>query len=257
MNIVNLGQAGDRRKGGLTEALDAYSTQRKLSTEQQVADTDTARLPILQQEANARTQEAQNSTKTLATRQSELQLELAKLDNTIDNQHKEMSYNLLKGLSSRIISMDPEKRQMFEASPEYKEITKVIKKYNGDFIGNDGKPILLGKEDIIKDELDRRENQIQQKLTQGGFEGLSQGEKDFITYKKSVGSEAIAKAYATATDDIGFKEAQMNGDYDKMHNIVQAYMTKVFPEQGGLAQGLKGGQDQKKSADPKDPLGLF
>ncbi len=257
MNVINLGSPGEQRKSILSDALDRSNENRKLNIAQQGADAETARLPILQQEANARTTEAQNSGKSLDTRKNELSLELAKLTATQDQQHKEMSYKLLTGLSNRMLSMDPQMRAMFEKSPEYDSITKVIKKYNPDFVGDDGKPLLLGKDDIIKDELDRRTNQVQQKVVQGGFDSLTKGERDFITMQKNVGSDALAKVYSAATDDPQFMQAQAAGDVNKMHSIVQSYMTQIFPEQGGLAQGLKAPVSNAQPTSPNDPLGLF
>lgn len=85
-NVVNLGEAS-YRESGISRALKSYNSTRQINIDQQNADTEKAKLAILQQEADARTAEAnariieaKNSTEALELRRRELRLELAKIN---------------------------------------------------------------------------------------------------------------------------------------------------------------------------------
>ena len=242
MRVVNLGNFGQRQESDLSGLPEALG--RGLQ-----AGAEIKRNQLAGQELQQRAKQGAAENRL---QRSKYQMELAKLNAEQQKQGIDMGMKVVEQMSSRALSMDPSMRGVWEQSPEYKQLTKVVKKYAPDFIGEDGKVTLMGKEDLIKGEMDRRANQIEQKIVAGGIESLSPGEKDFITYKKNVGSEALAKVYAAVQDDDRFLDAQDAGDTATMAQIVQEYVATIFPEQGGLKGALK-----RPAVDPNDPLGLM
>lgn len=248
MDVVNLGTFGEKRKSPASGLADALASGVN-------AGSNIKANKLREQELGIRQQEADTNKNELSLRKNQYELELAKMNVQQTKDNAEMGYKLVKDISSRVLGMDESMRGIFEQSPEYKEMTKVIKKYAPDFLGEDGRIMLLGKEDLVKDEMERRVNQIQQKIVSGGFESLTPGEKDFLTSQKNVGTEALAKVYTAASDDPRWMMAQAQGDIQKLSEIVKQYETDIFPNaRGPLASALSRPVQEKQ--DPNDPLGL-
>ena len=248
MNVVNLGEATYRKSplSGLSEALtegvnagtnikNARTAAKNAETNRLQAETDAVYKP-----------------QDIAARKSALALELAKMNRTEEQNNFDNGYKLLTDVSNKADTFaNDTMKEMWETSEQYKELSKVIKKYMGpEFVSADGKINYIGKQTRVEDQLKRIEGQLGQRIQAVGLEGLTQQEKDLVKYFKNPGTEALSKVYTAILEDPEFLDAQDSGDTARMASIVNKYKNEIFQD-----QGLGGGGQGAPAIDPSDPLG--
>ena len=243
MNIVNLGQA-NYEENELSEALKRKGDR----------DYQSGTLDVQRQQNTLRAKELVQKTKqdaaSLRMERSKYQVELAKANQAHSNTDWDNGYKLLTDVSSKAISMDDTTRQMWEKTPDYKELTKVLKKRLGpEFVNESGVINYLGKTDIIKDKLESLKFSYADKKAKGIQ--TTAGEDAMAKLIFNIGPEATAKKIQAVMDDPRFQDAQDKGDAQAMSVIAQQYMNQVFPE-----EGIGASLASENSSNGNDPLGL-
>ena len=243
MNIVNVGP-GTYEENELSAALKRGSERRY---NQGVLAANQQSNVLRSQEL---AQKGKHDAASLRMERSKYQMELAKANKAQENTDWDNGYKLLTDVSAKAISMDDTMRQMWEKTPDYKELTKVLKKRLGpEFVNETGVINYLGKTDMIKDKLESLKFMYADKKQKGI--ATTPGEDAMAKLIFNVGPEAAAKKIQAIMDDPRFQDAQEIGDTQTMSRIAQQYMNQVFPD-----EGMSAALAPTEASNSNDPLGL-
>lgn len=236
MAVINLGTFGDRRESELSGLSTALAQGLQVGTGMREARV---------REETLKATLAQNA---IENKRAQQEIDLKKAQQTFDKEikGKEFAKKMVEDLSLKMAGMDNPTKADFKASPGYKQMAKVIKRYASEFIGEDGEILEMPIKELILNKADAIAGMVSEKKVAG--QALTPGEAAFYDdYQKD--KTALARIYEAVQYDDRFMDAQERGDDEAMARIVDTYRAKIFAKRSPTSEQL--------ATDPRDTLRLL
>lgn len=248
-NVINLGTVG-QDPSPLSGLSDAIAEGMRIG-ETRKANAEVARSNRVQEElARSRqeidTQNTQIRAQEAQLREQELQATLAKNEFDKTQKNRDNTMKSVEQLSLYLADKTPQEKAMFKTTDQYKELSKLVKKYAPEMYNSETKEItMVPPKDIYTDQLNKIKAQNAQILASGGQ--LTEGQRQAQDLLDKVEPSILGIVLEASSSDPYW------ADPSKRQQILSRNLQAITQSR----QQLRGQSANPYSSAMTDPLGIM